>query len=430
MIRRTVCLALSTLSLTAGLVLAASASGAPLAPPAPLMVFGNKLKLEQLGFNLLTTNRHSLTALINNPLNTESFKPGAALQGVIPGTLQRGTTPQPGQRVAPGTLHKALLDPAARAVMAYMVECALGSQQSVSWTLPEGATLSAEDHENPGVVTTGGKTTITWKGAGQGLCPAWANGAPDAACQERVSACLLSRNNAFGKSYDISIQGDAVPPPRDEAERLAYQRERATYTAQEGAFFGNILDPAGLNSEAQKTYVGQAHPKTADPIYKKAFVCSPPDERELMRFGCDGAKTQLWVSSRVCAVPDRNEGCVAMNIGPCATPAPGTPPAVCTADSPQAPTYRSCTGGGRAWTQPVTVYLREEEFRSRAGICKPQPQRELLRDHGRGPGPGPDQHRDKLGPNAPDDRVRTVPGRPGAPANRANPRQAPQAQPR
>lgn len=426
MIRRTVCLALSTLSLTAGLVLAGSASGAPLAPPVPLMQFGNKLTLEQLGFNLLTTNRQSLTALINNPLNTESFKPGAALQGVIPGTLQRGTslpTPQPGQRVAPGTLHKALLDPAARAVMAYLVGCALGSQQSVSSTLPEGATLNEEDYENSEILTTGGKTTITWKGAGQGLCPAWATGAPDQVCQERVSACLLARNNAFGKSYNISIRGDAVQPPPS-------VDESATYTEQEGAFFGNILDPAGLNSDAQKTYVGQAHPKTADPIYKKAFVCSPPNERQLKHLGCDGAKTQLWVSSRVCAVPGRDEGCVATNIGPCATPAPGTPPAVCTAESPQAPTYRSCTGGGRAWTQPVTVFLRKEDFESRAGICKQQRQRDPLRDHGRGPDPVPDQRRDRLGPNSPDDRVRTVPGRPGAPGNRVNPGQSPQAQPR
>ncbi|WP_437786950.1 hypothetical protein [Sorangium sp. So ce1097] len=438
MIRRTVCLALSTLSLTAGLAVAASASGAPLAPPVPLMQFGNKLDLEKLGFNLLTTNRLSLTALIHNPLSTESFGAGAVLQGVVPGTGQRiapGTgqriAPGTGQRIAPGTLHNALLDPAAREVMGYLVACALGGQQSVSWTPAPGESWNQASSET----LVDGK--LTWRGK-VGLCPAWANGAPDAACQELVSACLLASNNAHGRKHDISI--------RDGSGAIrSTQEELDNFLEREGAFFGNILDPTGLNLAAQKTSAdpNARRPDPVDPIYTKAYSCSPPNERELARLECSNAKLHWWRSSRLCAAPDpngglRHQGCVATYVGACrAFPSGYEPPPelelkrdVCDPEGTGPSAYSRCAVDGRVWTRPLTVFLHKSEPTGGGQSCKPQPQRDPLRGHGRGPDPGPDPRRDRVGPNAPDDRVRTAPGRPCAPGDRVHPGQAPKAQPR
>lgn len=345
--RRTVCLGLSSLLLATGLALAVSASGAPHAPPVPLMQFGNHLTFDQLGFNLLTTNRLSLTALVNNPLRDESFAHQAPLRGEL---VVKG---KPVQRVPAGALHNALRDPAARAVMKDLVECALGSQQSVSWT-PTTHEWRPTPAESDEVSRT---RKLTWRGVGAGLCPAWATGAPSARCQELVSACLLSRNNAMGRTEDISLRGDAA---------IAVSEEEANrFPEREGAFFGNIFDPAALNPAAEKVSLDQARP-SVDVIYQKAFACSPPDTRVLRAFGCQGRTWVHWMSSRLCATADwkggnRHLGCVAQYVGACGArdkELPTTVPQhVCAPEDPQRHTYPSCTAGGRTWKNPVTVYL-------------------------------------------------------------------------
>ncbi|WP_438030826.1 hypothetical protein [Sorangium sp. So ce233] len=383
--RRTVCLGLSSLLLTAGLGLAASVSGAPHAPPVPLMQFGNHLTLDRLGFNLLTTNRQSLTALVNNPLSTASFTPKATLRGDPAAEALRGRLPVspgravttkplkdrpggPGRLVDQGTLHKALLDPAAREVMKDLVECALGSHQTVSWTA--GAQEWSPTAEESAEVSRAGQ--LTWRGVGAGLCPAWATGAPDARCQELVSACLLTRNNAMGRIQDISLRGGAIATSPAELQR---------YPEREGAFFGNILDPAALNPAAEKLSVGQARP-AVDVIYRKAFVCSPPDTRALRAFGCDNGTWVNWMSSRVCAVPDpkggsHHQGCVAEYVGACGARDEQLPPQisqhVCAPEDPRQHTYPSCTAGGRAWAHPVTVFLPSAPRTGSARGCLPQP---------------------------------------------------------
>ncbi|KYF67691.1 hypothetical protein [Sorangium cellulosum] len=380
--RRTVCLGLSSLLLTAGLGLAATVSGAPHAPPVPLMQFGNHLTLDRLGFNLLTTNRQSLTALVNNPLRTESFAPKAALRGSVFAGALRGHLPAPrgsaattkplkdrsGKPVEPGALHKALLDPAAREVMKDLVECALGSHQSVSWT--PGAQAWGPTAEESAEVSRARQ--LTWRGVGAGLCPAWAAGAPDARCQELVSACLLTRNNAMGRIEDISIRGGAIATSPAELQR---------YPEREGAFFGNLLDPAALNPTAEKLSVGQTRP-TVDVIYSKAFVCSPPDARALRAFGCDQGTWVNWMSSRLCAVPDpkggsHHQGCVAEYVGACGARDEQLPPQVsqhvCAPEDPRQHTYPSCTAGGRAWAHPVTVFLPSAPRTGSARGCLPQP---------------------------------------------------------
>lgn len=130
----------------------------------------NQLTIDQI-LNTLTGSAQALDALANSPLRSASFTQGS-------------------------TLGPLLVDPNARAFMHHLVACALTPAQSVSWTSPEN-----DQYE--------------WQGQ-HGLCPSWGDVAPSIACQELVSACLLSKNNAFGRRVTVSMRGDTldgVPQP-------------------------------------------------------------------------------------------------------------------------------------------------------------------------------------------------------------------------
>ncbi|WNG41138.1 hypothetical protein F0U61_51130 [Archangium violaceum] len=86
-------------------------------------------------------------------------------------------------------LTQQLRDVDAQHFMSYLVSCALKGTQSITWM--DLATL----------------TPKTWKGKA-GLCPEWANQAPSEECKRRVSACILARNNAFGRRVELSLRGE------------------------------------------------------------------------------------------------------------------------------------------------------------------------------------------------------------------------------
>lgn len=157
--KRTLCMA--------GLLLAAAScnsADAPLAVESTThkQIMLNRLTVDQI-LNTLTGTPEALHALANSPLSSASFGPNTIL----------------------GPL---LVDVKAHAFMHHLVACALTPEQSVSWTSP-----SNQQH--------------VWHGA-YGLCPSWGSAAPSIACQEIVSACLLSKNNAFGRRVTVSMRGD------------------------------------------------------------------------------------------------------------------------------------------------------------------------------------------------------------------------------
>lgn len=123
----------------------------------------NQIMLNQIMLNGLTGTVENLQHLSTSPLADHTFGPD-------------------------GPLSMALHDPDARVFMEYLVGCALSPDQEVSWQDP----FSLAEH--------------SWRGA-LGLCPAWATGAPSVDCQEVVSACLLARENAHGKSVAVSSRG-------------------------------------------------------------------------------------------------------------------------------------------------------------------------------------------------------------------------------
>lgn len=128
----------------------------------------NSLSTADLAFNALTTNARSIEALTSEPLTTRTFDVDARLR-------------------------YQLEDPAARNVMHYLVECALPPTSTVEWKDRRG-----DMH--------------TFKG-GVGLCSEWEYQAPSKECLGYVSACLLSRNNAYGHTVEISLRGE---DPRDD----------------------------------------------------------------------------------------------------------------------------------------------------------------------------------------------------------------------
>ncbi|KYG03702.1 hypothetical protein BE21_50370 [Sorangium cellulosum] len=333
------------------------------------MVIGNHLRLEVLGGNLLTTNADNLRELTQRPLASASF--------------------------AEGSLHKALLDPHARDVMQVLVECALRPDQGLSWTttaselsaVDAGATVSSAESDLSWAIPLGEKPSlapvvVAWSGD-LGLCPSWAHGAPSTECQQLVSACLLARNNARGAHVDLSLRWAPLPEedppgaPSDERitpidERMIPNAENA-YPLQEGAFFGNLLDPEKLNTDAEvrleKTFVKGTTLDKSKPVYRivrppleevefvyeDAFACSPPDPLSYLMW----VDQRLRMESRTCAMSGEfSRGCVARNAGSCAgepySPEPPLP--VCEIGHGN---YAACYSEQAAWLHPITVFLKD-----------------------------------------------------------------------
>ncbi|ADO68157.1 hypothetical protein [Stigmatella aurantiaca] len=130
----------------------------------------NSLLTRALVFNAMTTNRQAIGWLKENSLTALFTPPG------IP------------------YLQTQLLDSNAQWVMSYLVGCALSAGQPLVW-------------KNP--LTN---TNQVWTGEA-GLCPEWATSVPSDACLERVSACLLARNNPFGRRVDLSMRGQNPSNP-------------------------------------------------------------------------------------------------------------------------------------------------------------------------------------------------------------------------
>lgn len=128
----------------------------------------NSLSTSDVALNALTTNRKSLEALKEGPLNSKAFETDERLK------------------------HQLEHPPALR-VMKYLVECALAEGQVVKWTNRAG-------------VTTGFEGSL-------GLCREWESDAPSPECLGYVTACLLARNNAYGLEVPLSVRGE---DPRDE----------------------------------------------------------------------------------------------------------------------------------------------------------------------------------------------------------------------
>ena len=111
--------------------------------------------------------------------------------------------------------NNALSDESARAVLQYVVSCALPAGQQVD------VTVDGVAYSYPGEL---------------GLAPQWGltSGTCNTSCQEWVSACVMARVDYLGAKVLISMRG-ATPA------LTASNTEIANYTVAEGAYYGNIF---------------------------------------------------------------------------------------------------------------------------------------------------------------------------------------------
>ncbi len=201
-------------------------------------------------------------------------------------------------------------DPAlSEMVMRYTVKCSYPSGATLSWTNPKT------------------KVTYAWPGL-LGLAPGWSSGrAATEPEQQVVTACLASLANRFGKSVQISVLGRSatgVAIPVDATEL-------ATYSIQEGCFFGNLFTNEGV-------FVGLDHQNWSS----------------------------KYSSVRACALDANVSGASAecppfFQVGYCK--------AICTPDASNT-FYESCTWNGKAYRPIATRLPPEEVYACGDGVCQ------------------------------------------------------------
>jgi hypothetical protein len=137
--------------------------------------------------------------------------------------------------------------PEQRHLLKYLVSC----------SLPRGVEVYVDDdgerHTFPGSL---------------GLAPAWEERGLTETEQRWVSACILARTNAFGKSVPISMRATEPAPPALQVS----EAERKTFNLFEGAFFGNIFAEKPVGYVCRGARAGH---EAMDPIFADR-VCTEP----------------------------------------------------------------------------------------------------------------------------------------------------------
>ena len=182
-------------------VLGCAGSGEEAGSPASVaVVVDNGLTANGLTANGLTANGLTANGLTANGLTAN----GLTANGLTAnGLTANGLT--------------ALSNPLALQFLKYVVSCALGPEQSLSFT------AAGTTHTFPGQL---------------GLAPQWgtAHGSCDGSCQRWVSACVLARVDAAGIDREISVRGPTLA-------LLPTWSELSQYTQREATYFGNLFIP-------------------------------------------------------------------------------------------------------------------------------------------------------------------------------------------
>lgn len=240
----------------------------------------NAISFNAISFNALSANAKANELMTKLPLATESydFATGAP------------------------ELYFQLHDPLTREFMSYLVSCALAPGQVVQWW-----------------DKLDGWAYYKWEGS-LGLCPSWATGPASQECQEIVSACLLARNNAFGKSVRLSFRGEDIPETSD-AFMLAtkvptgavYESNTAiaSFNACAGTAFGPLRECSWRTE-----HVGQCMPGSAVQIGAGA---APPGACGTSALGASVGDTMLRVCGGIRGCKTTDAAFIAQNDDACGT---------------------------------------------------------------------------------------------------------------
>jgi hypothetical protein len=237
--------------------------------------------------NFIAANAITTNAITSNAVASGAIA-GNALAGDFPSDGSLGVVTQPDVRTG-------LEDPDAQMLMNGLVGCSLRPDQRLQWT----SRFSTE--------------TRTWRGD-VGLCPQWLASAPSPQCLERVSACLLARNNAFGISVPLSIRGN-----RDETDALALAAEvplwpkiwRTNTTVASSQPCGESQSAVTRNCGWQSVGVGRCTP--GEPVAVGAGGCG---------LGSSKGNTMLRICTRIHFCDAGSPDLIAQNDGACGSPRP------------------------------------------------------------------------------------------------------------
>jgi hypothetical protein len=203
MVANRVARGLGFLWLASGAFACAGAGEEPGAPAGVAAVVDNGLTANGLTANGLTANGLTANGLTANGLTANGLTAnGLTANGLTAnGLTANGVT--------------TLSDPLTLKFLKYVVSCALGPQQSLSFT------AAGQTHTFPGQL---------------GLAPQWggAHGSCDGSCQRWVSACVLARVDAAGVDREISVRGPTLA-------LLPTWSELFQYTQREATYFGNLF---------------------------------------------------------------------------------------------------------------------------------------------------------------------------------------------
>ena len=150
-----------------------------------------------------------------------------------------------------------------------------------------------------------------------GLAPEWLAGACDAACRQKVSACLLALTNRTGKHVQLGLLSAS---PRMDATLRPSEGDRS-YPYQEGAFFGDVFQGPG--------YACHGQDERKAPQVKRFCAAEPTTCSGLFTF-TDVGRCQDACTLTCTKLSDGTERCPAAQ----------------------------CRAGGKTWDFPLTTYLR------------------------------------------------------------------------
>jgi hypothetical protein len=197
-----------------------------------------------------------------------------------------------------------------------------------------------------------------------------ATGTCDESCQRWVSACVLARTNAYGVHVDISMRAPADAPDAIKQALKVSDAERAAYPLREGAYFGNLFKtttlttaPAGFTGTdlpivSTPSFYACAGPGSNIPEVTKRFCSSQGDQAVIQVPGvCLGAGQEL----PVCGGQDTD-----------ATHCSDSDPDSwkCTFGSIQDCHVSTDLANTPAWTEVITVYLKQPITVCGNGVCE------------------------------------------------------------
>ncbi|MBN1208995.1 MAG: hypothetical protein JXB05_29325 [Myxococcaceae bacterium] len=240
----------------------------------------NSLTTQALIFNALSTNRVANQMLGSTPLTTLFNPPGDPY------------------------IQNQLRDPNAQAFMPYLVSCALATGQNLAWRNP----------------LTG--TNEVWRGK-MGLCTEWATQPPSQACLERVSSCLLARNNAFGKRVELSARGEHPSSPAAFGlELVTRPTEYDPSTSQRlDSFYSCATNTLGMqrNCGWEVDAIGSCDPGETVRLGAGGHA---PDMCTGSALGSSSGRTVVRVCEDIAGCDDGGPRLLAQSEGSCSTTAP------------------------------------------------------------------------------------------------------------